>query len=86
LGSQAFIPLNTTPLWVVVAPPGDHPEPHQLQAFISNGYQGVNYHPGVWHMPLMTPDAEQRFIIVDRGGAGENCEEYILPQAVVLRV
>ncbi len=85
LGSQAFIPLNATPLWVVVAPPGDHPEPHQLQAFISNGHQGVNYHPGVWHMPLMTPDAEQRFIIVDRGGAGDNCEEYSLPQAVVLR-
>ena len=84
LGSQAFIPLNTTPLLVVVAPPGDIPDIHQWQAFISDGAQGVNYHPGVWHMPLITPDPEQRFIIVDRGGAGDNCEEYTLTQDVVV--
>ncbi len=84
LGSQAFVPLNATPMLVVVAPPGEPVDPAGLRAFISNGRQGINYHPGVWHMPLITPDPEQRFLIVDRGGPGDNCEEWPLDEEVVL--
>lgn len=84
LGSQAFIPLNETPMVVVVAPPGDTVDPASLRAFVSNGLQGVNYHPGVWHMPLITADPEQRFIVVDRGGPGDNCDELPLAEEVLL--
>lgn len=84
LGSQAFIPLNETPMVVVVAPPGESVDPAGLRAFISNGRQGINYHPGVWHMPLITADPEQRFLVVDRGGPGDNCEELPLASDVLL--
>ena len=75
LGSQAFIPLSNARLLVVVAPAGETAAPSQLRAFVSNGKQGVNYHRGVWHMPLIAFEEDQEFIIVDRGGSGENCDE-----------
>ena len=86
LGSQAFVPLGEAVMCVVVAGPGDQVSPSDLRAFVSNGRQGVNYHRGVWHMPLVAFDAGQRFIVVDRGGPGDNCEELELgppPEIVV---
>ena len=76
LASQAFIPLSGPPLLVVVAPPGETVEPGQLRAFVSNGRQGINYHRGVWHIPLIALEVGQEFIIVDRGGPGPNCDEF----------
>lgn len=76
LGSQAFIPLDGARMIVVVASPGEPPSSEQLQAFVTNGEQGVNYRPGVWHMPLIAFEAGQRFLVVDRGGPGENCDEH----------
>lgn len=76
LGSQAFIPLDDTPLLVVVAPPGDAVEAVDLRAFVSDGAQGVNYRRGVWHMPMISFRAGQRMLIVDREGPGQNCDEF----------
>lgn len=76
LGSQAFIPMSQHPYLVVVARPGEPPAPGDLHAFIAAPGQGVNYHRGVWHHPLIALDAESDFIVIDRGGAGENCDEY----------
>lgn len=78
-GSQAFVPLDDTPLVVVVAPPGETVSAADLRAFVSNGRQGINYHRGVWHLPLISFRQGQRMLIVDRGGPGENCEEYHFP-------
>lgn len=75
LGSQAFIPLDQSPLLVVVAPAVEAPGVGQLRAFIGNGRQGVNYRPGVWHMPLICLDPDQRLLVVDRGGPEQDCEE-----------
>ncbi|HSH42663.1 MAG TPA: ureidoglycolate lyase [Arenicellales bacterium] len=75
LGSQAFIPMDGAVMCIVVAPPGDEVAPGDLRAFVSNGRQGVNYHRGTWHMPLAAFRAGQRFVVVDRGGPGDNCEE-----------
>ena len=58
LGSQAFIPLDDTPLLVVVAPPGEEVKAGEVRAFISNGRQGVNYRPGTWHIPLISVKEE----------------------------
>ncbi len=76
LGSQAFIPRDKTPFIVVVAKAGDQLEANQLEAFITNGEQGINYHAGVWHGLLLTPFDAMSFICVDRDGSDENCEEH----------
>ena len=85
-GSQAFMPLSPFRFVVVVAPAGEIPETGELQAFVTNGSQGVNYHKGVWHMPLIAFEAGHDFLIVDRAGGGRNYEEHVLGAAVTLEV
>jgi len=84
LGSQAFIPLEPYSFTIVVAPPGESVDIDDLQAFVTNGKQGINYHRGTWHMPLISAEEGQRFLIVDRAPGDGNCEEVILDQAVIL--
>ena len=79
LGSQIFMPLSAHPFLVVVGVPGDVPARDQLEAFISDGRQGVNYHKGVWHHPMIALDAPSDFLIVDRSGPGNNCDESPIP-------
>ncbi len=79
LGSQAFIPLANTPFVVVVAERGPEPDITAVRAFITNGQQGINYHPGTWHHVLLTPYAEMDFICVDRQGSGDNCVDFAIP-------
>ena len=83
LGSQAFVPLDDTPLMVLVAPAGESVSPDALRAFVSNGRQGINYHRGIWHLPLISLCKGQRMLIVDRGGPGGNCEEYHFPEGEI---
>ena len=75
LGSQAFISLQKKKFLVVVAPSGESVDPENLSAFITNGFQGVNYARGVWHFPLISLEEEQDFLVIDRGGPKNNCEE-----------
>ncbi len=84
LGSQAFIPLDATPMLVVVAPAEETPDPEQIRAFVANGRQGINYHRAVWHMPLIALEKDQYFLIVDRGGPGNNCDEFYFQNGFVL--
>lgn len=75
LSSQCFIPLSDRPFLVIVAVAGDTVEPGQLRGFLSNGAQGVNYAPGVWHHALLTVGEVSNFVVVDRvGGEGPNCD------------
>ncbi len=76
LGSQAFIPLKDNPFLVLVAEPGENPTSEQLRAFITDGSQGVNYHKGVWHHPILCCVSEDDFLVVDRIGEGNNCDEF----------
>ncbi|CAG0910305.1 unnamed protein product [Cyprideis torosa] len=78
LGSQAFIPLDERPFLVVVAPRGEFNN-SGLRCFVTQGRQGVNYAPGVWHHPVIALDAVSDFLVVDRGGEGNNCEEVFIP-------
>lgn len=81
LGSQAFVPLQENPFLIVVAPLGDGVKSGEIRAFRSNGRQGVNYFKGVWHHPLLALDDGDRFLVIDRAGVGENCDEYLLSAA-----
>jgi len=75
LSSQAFYPLATTPFLVVVAEAGPQPMPAGMRVFVSSGMQGVNYRRNTWHHSLIALERTSRFLVVDRGGPGENCEE-----------
>ena len=75
LGSQAFVPLARARFVVVVAPAGATSRPSDLRAFITNGQQGVNYRPGVWHHPLLVLDQVSEFVVLDRGASETDCEE-----------
>jgi ureidoglycolate lyase len=84
LGSQAFVPLSPATMVVVVAPPGDAVRASDLRAFVSNGRQGINYHRGTWHMPLIAFEAGQEFLIIDRVGDVPNCDTCSLDASVML--
>lgn len=83
LGSQAFVPLNDKPYLVVVAPAGDL-DAARIRAFVSRGWQGVNYAKGVWHHPLIALGEVSDFVVVDRGGDGLNLNEQDLPEPLWL--
>jgi ureidoglycolate lyase len=84
LGSQAFIPLQEFEFFVVVAPPGEGLDESAIRAFRSNGKQGINYRRGTWHMPLIALQQGQTFLIIDRFGEGDNCEQFNLTTPCVL--
>ena len=80
LGSQSFIPLGGRPYLVAVAPAGDF-DPAGIRLFRAEGHQGVHYRKGVWHHFLLVLE-ESDFLVVDRAGPGENCEEVALAEAI----
>ncbi|WP_325894593.1 ureidoglycolate lyase [Grimontia sp. NTOU-MAR1] len=79
-GSQAFMPLLGNNYLVVVAPPGNEPDPDSIRAFYAKGSQGVNYHRGVWHHPVLALTPNDQFLVVDREGAGNNCDEFFFSE------
>ena len=85
LSSQAFVAMSGRPFLVVVAAPGKAPLPGDLHAFVTNGRQGVNYARGTWHHPLIAFGAPGEFLVIDRGGPGENNDEVFFGEdAIVL--
>lgn len=76
LASQAFIPRDDRPFIVVVAPRGDAIAPDDIRAFVADGKQGVNYHPGIWHHSLLALAPDQDFILVDLISSKPNCDEH----------
>ncbi|XQU08089.1 ureidoglycolate lyase [Halomonas sp. LY9] len=83
-GSQAFMPLHQERFIIVVAPPGETIALDEVQAFVTDGRQGVNYRAGTWHAIQSVLEREGEFLVVDRGGDGNNCDEYPLDVTVVL--
>jgi ureidoglycolate lyase len=77
LGSQAFMPLHQRPFPVIVAPAGDQPEIRDIRGFITNGEQGINIRKGVWHHYQVSLGGVCDYLVIDRGGAGDNFEEWV---------
>ncbi len=84
LGSQAFMPLALLRYLIVVAENADDGAPGKVHAFISEGGQGVNYRRGTWHHPLLALDGVNDFMVIDRGGKGNNCDIANLPQPLLI--
>ena len=82
-GSQAFIPLFKHQYLVVVAPKDNEPNPAKIRAFIASGDQGVNYHQGVWHHPVLVLKSKDKFLVVDRSGESSNCDEHFFEKVVL---
>ena len=75
LGSQAFYPLSGNPFLVIVAP-DESGKPGTPRAFLTAPGQGINIAINTWH-GVLTPLLETaEFIVVDRGGDGNNLEEF----------
>lgn len=79
LGSQSFVPLSGKPYLVAVAPAGEF-DVEKVRLFRAEGHQGVHYRKGVWHHFLLVLE-ESDFLVVDRAGPEENCDEIELPLA-----
>ena len=82
-GSQAFIPMGQNPYLIVVAPAGEF-ELNNIEAFIANSNQGVNYHKGTWHHFCLALISESDFLVIDRGGTGDNCDVLALDGSLVI--
>ncbi len=85
LGSQSFVPLGGRPYLVAVAPAGDF-DPAKIRLFRAEGHQGVHYRKGTWHHFLLVLDADGDFLVIDRAGPGDNCEEIALAPGDEIRV
>jgi ureidoglycolate lyase len=73
--TQLFVPMNASRFLVVVAQGTEaDPDPTTLRAFLATGRQGITYHPGVWHHPLLAMDHETDFAcLVSEDGGAEDC-------------
>lgn len=85
LGSQSFVPLSGRPYLVAVAPAGDF-DAAKVRLFRAEAHQGVHYRKGVWHHFLLVLDTESDFLVIDRAGPGDNCEEVALEPAEQIQV
>jgi ureidoglycolate lyase len=87
LSSQAFYPLDGMPFLVVVAEDSDASAPwsRRIRAFRAAGNQGVSYRRNTWHHALLAIGQTSHFLVVDRGGPGENCDEVMVDPAVLIR-
>ena len=74
ISSQAFIPLGQAPFVVAVAPGDDLPDVAHIRAFLTNGRQGINFHPAAWHHPLIALERGD-FLVIDRDGPGAGFDQ-----------
>ncbi|NRG18281.1 ureidoglycolate lyase [Rhizobiales bacterium] len=75
LGSQAFVPLSARP-FLVIACEDEDGVPIRPRAFRTAPGQGINFFPSTWHGVLTPLEAVSDFVVVDRGGEGNNLEEF----------
>ncbi|MFT6735127.1 MAG: ureidoglycolate lyase [Polaribacter sp.] len=85
LSSQSFIPMGAEPYLVVVAPAGDFNN-KLIQVFIASSNQGVNYHTGTWHHFSLALNQISDFLVIDRGGEGDNCDEVLLDAPIEINL
>ncbi|MBF0677573.1 MAG: ureidoglycolate lyase [Devosia sp.] len=76
LGSQAFYPISQAS-WLVIVAEDEGGTPVRLRAFRPGSDQGVNIAMNTWHGVLTPLERESEFLVVDRGGDGNNLEEYV---------
>ena len=85
LGSQAFIPMEATQFLVLVAPKGETIAAEDLELFITDGTQGINFHKNTWHHThLIIANSPKSFAVIDRLGDEENLVEQTITGSAVI--
>jgi ureidoglycolate lyase len=84
LGSQAFIPMTASDFFILVGSGVETLDVDSLRLFFSDGSRGVNYHKNTWHHYQMVLDTEADFLVVDRGGPGNNLQEQPINEHIVI--
>ncbi len=77
--SQAFLPLTCARFLVIVAPAREDgaPDLDGLCAFVCGPGQGINYHAGVWHHPIVALDAPAELAMLAwEDGTAQDCVEH----------
>lgn len=61
--TQVIVPMTATRYVVLVGKrtEGGAPDLTTLRAFVARAHEGVAYHPGTWHHPLLALDRETDF-------------------------
>ena len=85
LGSQTFVPLGTQRFVLVVAQAGTVPSAANIQAFVTDGRQGVVLAPGTWHHALLAVEGGD-FAVIERKAVEVDCETVALAPAVLLQL
>lgn len=85
-GSQSFHPLSGEEYLVLVADCVEEPTPENLHLFIARADQGINYHKNTWHHPVLGLNKVCDFLVVDRKGGGNNCEEHFFGKDVKIQI
>lgn len=76
LGSQSFVPLGAARRFVLVVAAAEAPAEalaEHLQAFVSDGRQGVMLAPGTWHHGLLALDAGD-YLVLERRADAVDCD------------
>jgi ureidoglycolate lyase len=85
-GSQSFHPLSGEEYLVLVADAVEKPTPEDLHLFIARADQGINYHKNTWHHPVLGLNKVCDFLVVDRKGGGNNCEEFFFGKDIKIQI
>ena len=84
LTTQVIVPMNAHRYVVLVGErtEGDVPDLSTLRAFVATAREGVAYHPGTWHHPLLALDHETDFtsLVWEDETAGD-CTLVTIPEA-----
>jgi len=86
--TQMFIPMTASHYLVIVALGGDKPDFSTLKVFRAKKNQGISYHPGIWHSPLVSlgeTEADYTCIVFEDGTSGD-CEEFYLEDPILVKV
>ncbi len=85
-GSQSFHPLSGEEYLVLVADAVEELTADNLHLFIARADQGINYHKNTWHHPVLGLNKVCDFLVVDRKGGGNNCEEFFFGDDVKIQI
>lgn len=75
--TQLFFPTEGAGYLVIVTPCDAHgaPDPAGIVAFTARPGQGINYHPGIWHYPIVALDAPAAFLMLMwEAGTPDDCQ------------
>ena len=82
--TQLFVPMSRDSRYlVIVANGGDSPDLSTLKAFLAVAGQGITYHPGVWHHPLIALDRPTDFAcVVFEDDSSDDCDTRAVMPAI----